>query len=207
MGDVQHRQHVEPVRPAVPFGLALERDRSQVQRGSGSVSRRYQAVVVALLPLLWSMGNAGCSPSGAAAEAPMEPTEERVVLPRPAAERPDLQPAKAAVASRSSASPSYVLTFEARANPFAPPGLEATNRPTTAAATARMADMRLLGLMNDGRRSMAVIEIDGKQRIVFVGTRLAATADVRGLRILQIRDSDIVVGQSGRQRIVSLPRP
>ncbi len=162
---------------------------------------------VALLTLLWSMGIAGCGPSGAAAEGPTEPTEERVVLPRPAAERPKFRPAKAAVAKRSSASPSHVLTFEARANPFALPGLEATNRPTTAAAAVRMADVRLLGLMNDGRRSMAAVEVDGKQSIVFVGTRLGATADARGLRILQIGDSDIVVGQSGRQQIISLPRP
>ncbi len=204
---VRYGRQVECVHAAVLFGMAPERLRGLDRGNPGSVSCWFTCAMAALFPLLWSMGIAGCSPSGAAAEPPLVAAGTRAVQPRPAAGRSDTKPSSAASPMRSGKPANYVLAFEARANPFAPPKLEAGDRLTTAGATARVADVRLLGLMNDGGRSMAAVEVDGKQSIVFVGTRLGVTADAGGLRILQIRGSDIVVGQNGRQWIVPLPRP
>lgn len=201
------RRHVEWVLSAVSFGMVPERRRGLDRGNPGSASCWYPAAMAALFSLLWSMGIAGCSPSGAAAKAPLVPAGTRAVQPRPAAGGSDTKPSSAAAPMRSDKSASYVLAFEARANPFALPKLEAGDRLATATATARLTDVRLLGLMNDGGRSMATVEVDGKQSIVFVGTRLGASADARGLHILQIRGSDIVVGQNGRKWIVPLPRP
>lgn len=201
------RWHVEWVHSAVSFGMVPEGRRCLDRGNPGSASCWYPAAMAALFSLLWSIGIAGCTPSGAAAEPPLVPAGTGAVQPRPAAGRSDTKPSSAASPMRSGKPASYVLAFEARANPFAAPKLEAGDRLATATATARVADVRLLGLMNDGGRSMAAVEVDGKQSIVFVGTRLGATADVRGLRIVQIRGSDIVVGQNGRQWIVPLPRP
>jgi hypothetical protein len=54
---------------------------------------------------------------------------------------------------------------------------------------------------------MAAIDVDGEQMIVSEGTTLGSASDVDSVRIVEIRESDIVVAQNGRQWIVPLPRP
>ena len=124
----------------------------------------------------------------------------------PPVERPNLAQTKLVGARASKALPSYVLPFAARADPFAPPKPKPNDRlgPT---ATVEMAEVKLVGLMNDDTSSMAVVDVDGKQFLVFAGTRLQSASGAEGLHIVEIRESEIVVEQSGRQWIVPLPQP
>jgi hypothetical protein len=162
---------------------------------------------VALLSFLsWSPGIVGCGPSGAAAKPPTKPAGKSVVPARPA-EQPKPRQAEAAVAASSEVLPAYVLPFEARANPFAPPKLAPKERSATA-ATSQTADVKLVGLVRGGTKgAMAVVEVDGKQFIVLAGTRLGSQSDADDVHVVEIRESEIVVRQSGRQWIVSLPPP
>jgi len=100
----------------------------------------------------------------------------------------------------------YVLPFEARANPFAPP-TEELNRRTTAAEGTHEADVKLLGLMTDEAASMAVITVDDREFIVNVDTRFESASGATELRIVEIRSTDIVVEQNGRRWVVELPAP
>ncbi len=172
--------------------------------------RQHRVACAALLfLLLGSAGVAGCGPSGAAAaeptaESPALPPEKPVVILPPARASKPAQPEPVGGESPQ-ALPSYVLPFEARANPFAPPKPKPGDRP--GGATAQATEVKLVGLMRTGPRTVAVIEIDGKQFFTSAGTSLEPSPGVAGLRVLEIRESEIVVEQGGRQWIVALPRP
>ena len=166
---------------------------------------RRVALLAVLSLLSASVVIAGCSPSGAAAEPPPPPAGKPAIS-SPPVERPNLAQAKPVGARTSKASPSYVLPFEARANPFAPPKPKPNDR-SAASATVEAAEVKLMGLMNDDTSSMAVVDVDGKQFLVFAGTRLQSASGAEGLHIVEIRESEIVVEQSGRQWIVPLPQP
>ncbi|MFQ5805352.1 MAG: hypothetical protein ACE5I3_02750 [Phycisphaerae bacterium] len=222
MSNARHPERSEPVRSNARVPLAAcppvlgtgrqaargtQRDRCPVPRGLGNSSSRRRAVYVASLFVLpWGAGVAGCRPSGTAAEPPAKLSAE----PGPAAppaKRPNPWQAKPVFARTSETLPSYVLPFEARANPFAPPKPEPNDRPA-ATATVQAADVKLVGLMKGGTKgSMAVVEVDGKEFIVFAGARLGSPSGADGLHIVEIRESDIVVEQSGTRWIVPLPRP
>ncbi len=102
--------------------------------------------------------------------------------------------------------PPYTLPFEARANPFAPPTKELERR-TTAEPGAHQADVKLLGLMNNGETSMAVITVNDREFMVDGETRFESASGAEALRIVEIRRTDIVVEQNGRRWIVELPVP
>ena len=172
--------------------------------GSAYYCRR--VALVAVLPLLSvTVVIAGCSPSGAAAEPPATPAGKPAIS-SPPVERPNLGQVEPVGARTSKALPSYVLPLEARADPFAPPKPKPNDR-SAASATVEAAEVKLVGLMNDDSGSMAVVDVDGKQFLVFAGTRLQSPSGAEGLHIVEIRESEIVVEQSGRQWIVPLPQP
>ena len=100
----------------------------------------------------------------------------------------------------------YVLPFEPRANPFVLRENKNSNRNITANAV-QAADIKLLGLMNDGQKFLAALEIRGRSEMVHVGSILGSSAGVSTIRVLQIRDSDIVIEQGGKQIVISLPIP
>jgi hypothetical protein len=98
------------------------------------------------------------------------------------------------------------LPFEARANPFQPPGDDVT--PTVAnAAPARVAEVKLLGLMKNGRELVAAIEVSGKLSLVTAGVRLGLDHGVGELYVREIRESEIIVEQGGKRRAIRLPQP
>jgi len=207
MSNAQPPRHSEFVLSGALVGLAPGRDRGLVSRGRADGSRRRPIMLAALLLLVsCSLGIAGCSPSGAAANPPAKPAEEPV-LPSPVAEQPKVSWAKPAVARTSEALPGYILPFEARSNPFALPRPEPSDQSATA-ATAQPADLKLVGLMTGGKRGpMAVLEVDGREFIVFAGATLGSPSGADGLHIVAIRETDVVVKQNGRQWIITLPRP
>jgi hypothetical protein len=125
------------------------------------------------------------------------PSQRVVEPPRP-------RPAKAHAAKRPRKPSSYVLGFEARANPFERPKAERRAK-ATLSATAHGAKVKLLGLMNDSTGPMAAVEVDGKRRIVSVGTTLETAGGAGAVRVIAIRETDIVIGQGGRQWIAPLP--
>jgi len=54
---------------------------------------------------------------------------------------------------------------------------------------------------------LAALIVDGRHEVVRAGARLTSESDGGELRIVEIRPSEIVIEQNGRQRIVPLPRP
>ncbi|MCH9002726.1 MAG: hypothetical protein IIC02_09155 [Planctomycetes bacterium] len=102
--------------------------------------------------------------------------------------------------------PSYELPFEARANPFEPPDAGVQGSQTDTAAV-QFADVKLLGLMNNGTGTIAAVEVYGRRRIVLPGTKLGSPGSIAGLYVREIREAEIVVEQGGRRWIVPLPRP
>ncbi len=207
MSTAQPPRRSELVPSSAVVSLAPDRDRGLVSRGRGDGSRRHRIMLAVLLLLVsCSLGIAGCSPSGAAANPPVKPAEGPVV-PSPGAERPKVSWAKPAVARTSEALPGYILPFEARANPFALPRPKPSDRSATA-ATAQPTDVKLVGLMTGGKKGpMAVLEVEGREFIVFAGARLGSPSGAGGLHIVAIRETDVVVKQNGRQWIITLPRP
>lgn len=165
-----------------------------------------RAPFVALLSLSTiCTGLAGCDPSDAVARSPSKQT------PLPAAhlktQRKGNPSALEPFARRAqNALPDYVLPFEARSNPFAPPKPAPGDR-SASPGTLETVDVELVGIMSDDASSMAVIKVAGEQRVVFPGTRLDSPSTTDPLRIVKIREVDIVVEQGGRQWIVLLPQP
>ena len=205
MSTAQPPRRSESVPSGAVGSLAPDRDR---RLGSRSRGQRCRWIILATLPALvsFSQGIGGCGPSGAAATPPVKPAEGPLA-PAPGAERPQRGWAKPAVARTSEALPGYVLPFEARSNPFALPRPERSNRSATA-ETAQPADVKLVGLMTGGQRGpMAVIEVDGRESVVFTGATLGSQSGADGLHIVAIRETDVVVRQNGRQWIITLPRP
>ncbi len=198
-------QQSEPIPSGGPFDWGLERDWCLVQHGPSNASSHRRAALVAFLAVLtWSAGIAGCNRSGAAANPTAKTNKEPAVLSPPVT--PDPRTDEAAVATAPEALPAYVLPFEARANPFAPPELMA-NDPTSTSGSMQPAEVKLIGLMSNGTGSMAVIEVNGKERVVNAGTRFESSSGPQGLRIVEIRESDILVEQTGRRWVVPLPTP
>lgn len=184
----------------------------------GDFGRRHRlffvvrVVLVSLASVLWwCAGVAGCSrPESATAMPPAKPAAPPLVPPQASEERSldgelAVEPAAADVRVAEAAE-EFTLSFVARANPFAPAKAVEADR-LNASKNIQPADVKLLGLMRDGSRSMAVVDIEGKQSIVLAGTNLESSTGGEGIRIVEIRDADIVVAQSGRQWIVPLPRP
>ena len=166
---------------------------------------RRVSVLAGPILLAWSVWIAGCGPSGSEAKPPPRPARAPVVRSGPA-EQPNRRPAGPVASESAKALPDHLFPFEARVNPFAPPKPAVGDR-LAAPGAMPTADVKLLGLMKDTAGSMAVVDVDGRQRIVFAGTKLGSPSGVEGPQIVEIRESDIVVEQSGRQWIVSLPRP
>lgn len=98
------------------------------------------------------------------------------------------------------------LSFEARANPFAAAEPGPQDR-TAGGANAGTTEVKLTGLMNSASGAMASVIVDGQKRIVQAGARFQFASGAGDLRIVEIRASDIVVEQNGRQWVESLPRP
>jgi hypothetical protein len=144
---------------------------------------------------------AGCGPPETAASPGVQ-----AAAPTPSEPQPGPRETAPVAADALDALPEYVLPFEPRANPFAPPDPKPNDR-VAAAGPARQTDVRLMGIMNDGDRAMAGVEIDGEQQIVFAGTTVGHESNAGDLRIVEIRNSEIVVEQSGKQWVVPLPHP
>ena len=201
----QFHSSVEPRSGALQCGLASRRC-SGLRRCGFRGSRLGCAVVVAgvlvasVVPWI-----TGCGPEEAAGEFSPKPTPTVLVQPKldePREARPD----PVAAGKRSGTLPSYDLPFEARANPFEPPGAGANTSPTNA-TSVRPADVKLLGLMRNGKDLMAAIEVFGNPSLVVKGARLESSDSADELYVREIRESEIVVEQGGRRWIVPLPRP
>lgn len=98
------------------------------------------------------------------------------------------------------------LSFEARANPFAAAEPGPQDR-TAGGANTGTVEIKLTGLMNSVSGAMAAVIVNGQKRIVQAGARFQFASGSGELRIVEIRASDIVVEQNGRQWVESLPRP
>jgi len=177
---------------------------------SDAYRHRWAASVALLCILSGTVGIAGCGPSGAtAAESITKPPAAPVggpASPAPPAEQSEPRQARPAAELTSTELPKYVLPFEARANPFAPPKPTPNDRSATA-ATKQTVDVKLVGLMSNDTGSMAVVEVDGRPFVVFAGTSLDPPSGAESLNVVEIRESEIVVEQGGRQWVVPLPRP
>ncbi len=177
-----------------------------ISDGRGNIACRWRILVLSWLVILsWGASMVGCKPAEVNADPPRQRTAERLsvshqsdgVRPRPIAP---------AMATSTETLARYDLEFEARANPFGAPESQ-LDAQSNGAEASPMADVKLLGLMSDGAESMAVINVNGAERIVFAGTTLGSDSGADGLGIVEIRESEIVVKQHGRQWIVPLPRP
>lgn len=161
--------------------------------------------------MLTAVGSAavGCSPSGVAADsspaAPAPRIGRTADTPSQALRESDGPIPKPDVPEIAKALREYVLDFEPRANPFAPPAPDLRGA-REASGSVEMTAVKLMGLMNTASGSMAVIEVNGRQHVVEENTRVAVASN-RELRIVEIRAYEIVVEQAERQTIVALPRP
>lgn len=151
-------------------------------------------------------GSIGCNQAEVLAKSPKRPEAKPFAVSKKDKPEP-FDPVKQDVTKEITRDEvKYELLFEPRANPFA----LRENKNRSKKITANMVhanDIKLLGLMNDGQKSLAAIEIRGKSEIVHVGSRLGAILGVSGIRVLQIHDSDIVIEQDGKQIMISLPIP
>ena len=151
-------------------------------------------------------GVAGCSPSAAAAKppapAPVEPAKSPQPIPKPENAQ-DSEPKESPPDA-----PDYrlSLSFKARANPFAKVEPGPQDR-TAGRANSGPIKVELTGLMNSASGAMAAVIVDGQKRIVQAGARFQFASGAAEMRIVEIRASDIVVEQNGRQWVESLPRP
>ncbi len=177
-----------------------------ISDGRGNIARRWRILVLSWLVILsWGASMVGCKPAQVNADPPAQrapaglsvPRQNDEALPRPTAP---------AVATSTEALARYDLEFEARANPFGAPESQ-LDALSNGAEASPMAEVKLVGLMSDGAESMAVINVNGVERIVFAGTNVGPDFGADGLGIVEIRESEIVVKQHGRQWIVALPRP
>ncbi|MCH8147596.1 MAG: hypothetical protein IH987_06310 [Planctomycetes bacterium] len=149
---------------------------------------------------------AGCRPEEAAGHDKLTSGVQTVAAPPGRTEQKSLRAPKTSTKRARRSLPSYELPFEARANPFEPPdaGVHVSQTDTTA---VRFADVKLLGLMNNGTGPMAAVEVYGRRRVVLPGTKLGSPDSIAGLYIREIHGAEIVVEQAGRRWIVPLPRP
>ncbi len=177
-----------------------------ISDGRVHIASRWRILVLSWLVILsWGASMVGCKPAEANADPPPQRTAERLSVSHQSdGARP--RPTAPAVATSTEALARYDLEFEARANPFGAPEPQLDARSNGAEASP-MADVKLVGLMSDGAESMAVINVNGAERIVFAGTNLGSDSGADGLGIVEIRELEIVVKQHGRQWIVPLPRP
>lgn len=177
-----------------------------ISDGRDNIACRWRILVLSWLVILpWGASMVGCKPAQVNADPPAQRAPEGLSVSRQSDEaRP--RPTAPAVATSTEASATYDLEFEARANPFGAPESQ-LDAGSNGAEASPMADVKLVGLMSDGAESMAVINVNGAERIVFAGTNLGPDFGADGLGIVEIRESEIVVKQHGRQWIVPLPRP
>ncbi|MCH7719625.1 MAG: hypothetical protein IH988_01360 [Planctomycetes bacterium] len=190
------------VRSDRPMGTALEHERLVLRRTAGRDAVHRRVVPFAILALLsCSVALAGCGPSGAeakpaATDAPLaQPTE----LPKPTQVEP-------AAAKPSKPNEDYVFAFQGRSNPFALP-TSGAGVPSTGKPARRASNVKVVALMRCGAGSMVVLQVDGDEHIVEQGARITPPAGADDLHVVEIRRSDIVVKQGGRQWIVSLTQP
>lgn len=190
--------------PAEQLVCTLPRDRQAGLRGDCRAwAHRASVLAMAVLgaAVLGGGTMAGCGPPETAASPGAQ-----AAAPTPREPQSGPRETGPAAAEAVEAVAEYVLPFEPRANPFAPPDPKPNDR-VAAAGPVHQTDVRLMGIMNDGDRAMAGVEIDGEQQIVFAGTRVGRESEAGDLRVVEIRDSEIVVEQSGKQWVVPLPHP
>ena len=178
----------------------------RISDGRGRMACRWRIPVLSGLVILsCSASMVGCKPAEIKADPPAQRAPQDLsVLPRSNGTRP--RPTASAVATSTDNLARYDLDFEARANPFGAPESQ-LDAPSNSAEASPVADVKLVGLMSDGAESMAVIHVNGAEHIVFAGTILGSDTGAGSLGIVEIRKSEIVVKQHGRQWIVPLPRP
>ncbi|MCH7873079.1 MAG: hypothetical protein IID33_15390 [Planctomycetes bacterium] len=149
-------------------------------------------------------GAMACQPSNAAANPPPgKATVDARPVERP---KPDRESATEPDRSERQEVPDYVLDFEPRANPFAPPEPGPLDK-NLSGREAWAAEVKLNGLMTSESGMMAAVLIDGTVHLVRAGASFRSERGGGELRIVEIRASDIVVEQGGVKRIVSLPHP
>lgn len=188
------------VRSDRPTGTALEHERFVPRRTADRNAVHHRAVPFAIRTLLsCSVALAGCGPSGAEAKPAATPAP----LAQPT-ELPKLGQAEPAAATPSKPNEDYVFAFQGRSNPFALPKTESV-RQSIAKPAQRASDVKVVALMLHGAGSMVVLQVDGDEHVVEQGARITPPAGADDLHVVEIRRSDIVVQQSGRQWIVSLP--
>lgn len=185
-----------------PMGTAPEHERFVLRRTAGRNALHRRVVPFAILTLLsCSVAPAGCGPSGAEAK--------RAVASAPSArltELPKLGRTNPTATKPSNPNDDYVYPFQGRPNPFASPKSEAIVR-STGMPPRRASEVKVVALMRHGAGSMVVLQVDGDEHIVEQGARITPPAGADDLHVVEIRRSDIVVEQGGRQWIISLPKP
>ena len=206
MSSAHHPDRRESFRAVARMDSFSRGNHCLISHGRVNIACRWRILVLSWLVVLsWGASMVGCKPAEVNADPPAHRAPEGLsVSHRSNGARP--RPIAPAVATSTEALATYDLDFEARANPFGAPEPQLDARSSGAEASP-MADVKLVGLMSDGAESMAVINVNGAERIVFVGTNLGSDSGTGGLGIVEIRESEIVVKQHGRQWIVLLPRP
>ena len=185
-----------------PMGMAPEHERFVLRRTAGRNALHRRVVPFAILILLsCSVALAGCGPSGAEAKPAATPAP-----PAQPMEWPKLGQSEPAATKPSKPNEDYVFPFEGRSNPFSLPKLEVVVR-STGKPARRGSDVKLVALMRHGAGSMVVLQVDGDEHIVEQGAKVTPPGGADDLHVVEIRRSDIVVEQGGRQWIVSLPKP
>ncbi len=206
MSSAHHPDRRESFRAVARMDSFSRGNHCLISDGRGNIACRWRILVLSWLVILsWGASMVGCKPAQVNADPPAQRAPEGLSVSHQSnGARP--RPTALAVATSTEALASYDLEFEARANPFGAPEPQLNARSNGAEASP-MADVKLVGLMSDGTESMAVINVNGAERIVFAGTNLGSDSGADGLGIVEIRESEIVVEQHGRQWIVPLPRP
>ncbi len=206
MSSAHHRDRRDSFHAVAGMGPSSRGKHCLISAGPGNIACRWRILVLSWLVILsYGASMVGCKPAEVNADPPAQRALEGLSVLQQSGEVGP-RPTAAAVAASREALARYDLEFEARANPFGAPEPQLDARSNGGAASP-LADVKLVGLMSDGSESMAVINVNGAERIVFAGTNLGSDSGAGGLGIVEIRESEIVVKQQGRQWIVPLPRP
>ena len=191
---------------ALSVRLAIRDGSDRVLPGLPRSHCRGRVVLTVLASLVLTAEIAGCHPEEAAGQNTLNSGVQTAAAPPGRTEQKSLRAPKTSTKKVRRSLPSYELPFEARANPFEPPDAGVHGSQTDTAAV-QFADVKLLGLMNNGTGTIAAVEVYGRRRIVLPGTKLGSPGSIAGLYVREIREAEIVVEQGGRRWIVPLPRP
>lgn len=173
------------------------------KRSFDVVKVKVNIVLTLVICTAMSFGSIGCNQAEALAKPPARPKVKPAVAKKQ--DKPELfvQEVDDDFIQHED---KYVLPFKPRANPFVLQ-VNKNSSKNFAANAVQATDIKLLGLMNDGQKPLAALEIRGRSEIVYVGSRLGSSTGVSDIRVLQIGDTDIVIEQGGKQIVISLPIP